>query len=305
VRVVTDRLPHRLRSDARDNRELILDAARAVFAAEGLNVPMREIARRAGVGPATLYRRFPTKEALVTEALAGQMRACQAIVDEGLADPDPWQGFCLVIEKICALHARNRGFTAAFMSAYPNAMDFAADRDYALRSIASLARRARDAGRLRPDFVLDDLILMLMANSGIRATSPAAAVAASRRFAALAIQAFQAVQEASPLPPAVRLAPVTLLVPHAATADYGQHPLPRSCSCPAPAWWALTTSTSTSKWRRWPPACCTTGAAPAEATRPDCRALPRRSPPSCATSPWPHRSAGASTGPSPTPGTAP
>ena len=217
---MTDRLPHRLRSDARDNRELILDAARAVFAAEGLNVPMREIARRAGVGPATLYRRFPTKEALVTEALAGQMRACQAIVDEGLADPDPWQGFCLVIEKICALHARNRGFTAAFMSAYPNAMDFAADRDYALRSIASLARRARDAGRLRPDFVLDDLILMLMANSGIRATSPAAAVAASRRFAALAIQAFQAVQEASPLPPAVRLAPVTLLVPHAATADY-------------------------------------------------------------------------------------
>jgi len=217
--VVTDRLPRSLRSDARDNRELILDAARAVFAAEGLNVPMREIARRAGVGPATLYRRFPTKEALVTEALAGQMRACHAIVDEGLADPDPWQGFCLVIERICALHARNRGFTAAFMSAYPNAMDFAADRDYALRSIASLARRAKDAGRLRPDFVLDDLILMLMANSGIRATSPAAAVAASRRFAALAIQAFQAAQEASPLPPAVRLAPVTLLVALAGRDD--------------------------------------------------------------------------------------
>jgi hypothetical protein len=116
------------------------------------------------------------------------------------------------------------------MSAYPNAMDFAADRDYALRSIASLARRARDAGRLRPDFVLDDLILMLMANSGIRAASPAAAVAASRRFAALAIQAFQAAQEASPLPPAVRLAPVTLLVPHAAPADYGEHPLPGATS---------------------------------------------------------------------------
>jgi hypothetical protein len=57
---VTGRLPHNLRSDARDNRELILATARAVFAAEGLNVPMREIARRAGVGTATLYRRFPT-----------------------------------------------------------------------------------------------------------------------------------------------------------------------------------------------------------------------------------------------------
>jgi AcrR family transcriptional regulator len=204
-------LPQTLRSDARDNRELILDAARALFAAEGLNVPMREIARRAGVGPATLYRRFPTKETLVTEALAGQMHECRAIVDEGLADPDPWHGFCLVIERVCELHARNRGFTAAFMSAFPNAMDFAADREYALHSIAGLARRARDAGRLRPDFVLDDLVLMLMANSGIRATSTAAAVTASRRFAALAIQAFQASPQAPPLPPATRLAPMALM----------------------------------------------------------------------------------------------
>ncbi len=77
--------------------------------------------------------------------------------------------------------------------------------------IAGLARRAREAGRLRPGFVLDDLILMLMANSGIRGTSPAAAVAASRRFAALAIQAFQASPEASPLPPVARLAPVVLI----------------------------------------------------------------------------------------------
>jgi hypothetical protein len=105
---------------------------------------------------------------------------------------------------------RNRGFTAAFMSAYPNAVDFAADREYALTSIAGLARRAKDAGALRPDFVLDDLILMLMANGGIRASSPAASVAASRRFAALAIQAFQASPQAMPLPPAGRLAPAVL-----------------------------------------------------------------------------------------------
>ena len=148
---------------------------------------------------------------LITEAFKGQLSACHAIVDEGLADPDPWHGFCLVIEKICALHARNRGFTAAFMSAFPNAMDFAADREYALRATAELARRAKEAGRLRPDFVLDDLILMLMANSGIRATSPAARVAASRRFAALAIQSFQASPAASSLPPAARLAPVLLM----------------------------------------------------------------------------------------------
>jgi AcrR family transcriptional regulator len=190
---VTDLLPHPLRSDARDNRDRILDAARALFAAEGLNVPMRQIARRAGVGPATLYRRFPTKELLVTEAFADEMRACHTIVDEGLADPDPWHGFCLVIEKICDQHARNHGFTVAFMSAYPHAIDFAADRAYALDTLAELARRAKGTGRLRPDFVLDDLILMLSAHQGIRAASPATQLAASRRFATLAIQAFQAV----------------------------------------------------------------------------------------------------------------
>jgi len=208
---MTGHLPHPLRSDARDNRELILDAARAAFAAEGLEVPMREIARRAGVGPATLYRRFPTKQDLVTEAFTEQLQACHVIVNEGLAAPDPWLGFCLVIEKICELHARNRGFTAAFMSSYPGAVNFAADREWALRSIAQLARRAKDAGRLRADFVVDDLILILMANGGIRAVSTAAAVAASRRFAALAIQAFQASAERLPLPPAAPLAPAVLI----------------------------------------------------------------------------------------------
>jgi AcrR family transcriptional regulator len=201
----------RLRSDALDNRKLILDAARALFATEGLDVPMRVIARRAGVGPATLYRRFPTKEALVTEAFREEARACRAIVDEGLAAPDPWHGFCLMVEKICVLHARNRGFTAAFMTAFPGAVDFASLREHALSSAADLARRAREAGYLRPDFVLDDLILMLMANDGIRAASPAVRVAASRRFAALAIQAFRASPGHSPLPPAARVAPATLV----------------------------------------------------------------------------------------------
>jgi AcrR family transcriptional regulator len=186
---VVDRLPQTLRSDALDNRERILDAARAVFAAEGLDVPMREIAQRAGVGPATLYRRFPTKQTLAAEAFTEQMHACHAVVEEGLADADPWHGLCLVIEKLCELHARNRGFTTAFTSAFPHAMDLAAGREHAL---TSLARRAKDTGYLRPDFVLDDLILMLMANGGLHATSTNARVAASRRFAALAIRAFRA-----------------------------------------------------------------------------------------------------------------
>ncbi|MFD7430349.1 TetR/AcrR family transcriptional regulator [Streptomyces sp. NPDC059818] len=203
---MTDHLPRTLRSDALDNRERILDAARVLFSADGLDVPMREIARRAEVGPATLYRHFPTKQVLVADAFADQLRACRAIVDEGCADPDPWRGLCLVIERICELHARDRGFTEAFLSAFPGVTDVAAGREYTLKAVAELARRAKDAGHLRSDFVLDDLILVLMANKGIHATSTATQVMASRRFAGLAIQAFEACPRHAPLPPSARLA---------------------------------------------------------------------------------------------------
>lgn len=202
---MTDRLTQPLRSDALDNRARILEAARALFSAEGLDVPMREIARRAGVGPATLYRRFPTKRDLVTEAFEDQLRACRVAVDAGCAHPDPWAGLCLVIETVCELHARDRGFTDAFVSAYPGAADVVTERQYTLRAVAALARRAKESGRLRPDFVVDDLILALMANRGIRLSSPAHQVTASRRFAKLLIQAFEARPSAEPLPPSAPL----------------------------------------------------------------------------------------------------
>ncbi|RII20901.1 HTH-type transcriptional repressor KstR [Streptomyces sp. YIM 130001] len=201
---MTDHLPQTLRSDALDNRDRILEAARALFSSGGLDVPMREIARRAGVGPATLYRRFPTKQDLIAEAFAEQLVACRTIVDEGCADPDPWRGFCLVIERICELHARDRGFTEAFLATHPDAADVTG-REYTLEAFAGLARRAKEAGRLRPDFVLDDLILVVMANRGIHIRADDVRAIASRRFAGLVIQAFEAAPQHTPLPPAARL----------------------------------------------------------------------------------------------------
>ncbi|MFH9042615.1 TetR/AcrR family transcriptional regulator [Streptomyces sp. NPDC017966] len=205
---MTDHLPQTVRSDARDNRVRILDAARAVFGEEGLSAPMREVARHAGVGPATLYRHFPTKQALIVETFAEQRRACRAAVHDALADPDPWHGFRSLIERICELHAHSRGFADAFMTAFPEAMDFAADRQRTLRAVGELARRAQETGRLRPDFVVDDLILVLMAHRGLQDTPRAARLTASRRFAAYVIEAFRAVPETgapAPLPPAPRL----------------------------------------------------------------------------------------------------
>jgi AcrR family transcriptional regulator len=210
-------LPRNLRSHARDNRDRILDAARSVFVADGLDAPIREIARRAEVGAATVYRHFPTKEMLVAEAFTDRMLAWGAILDDGLADPDPWHGFRLAVEKLCEFQALDHGFTAAFKSAFPRAMDFAANRSSSLTAAAELVRRAKNTGRLRPDVVVDDLILMTMANDGIHASTPAARIAASRRYTALMIQAFQTSPAASPLPPVPQLTPVVSVRRHKPT----------------------------------------------------------------------------------------
>ncbi|MFD9879943.1 TetR/AcrR family transcriptional regulator [Streptomyces alboflavus] len=208
---------HLTRSDARDNRARILDAARVVFSEEGLAAPMREVARHADVGPATLYRHFPTKRDLIGATYAEQRRACHAIVRDALADPDPWRGFRRLIEEILELHARSRGFADAFMAAFPEGDDFVAERQRALLAVTDLARRAQRSGHLRSGFVVDDLMLMLMAHQGIQDAPPETRLAASRRFAAYMIEGFRAHPETrgpAPLPPAPHLCS-----PHPGPAD--------------------------------------------------------------------------------------
>lgn len=188
---MTDQLPQMLRSDAQDNRVRILEAAREVFSEKGIDVTMREVARRAEVGPATLYRRFPTKQMLVDAAFEDEMRSCEGIVEDGAADPDPWRGFCSVVEGISVLNARNQGFVDAVMSANPEIDMLATHRSALLRMLVGLTRRAQQAGELRGDFVIDDFVLVLLAGRGLSSTPRGDREAAARRFAALVIDAFR------------------------------------------------------------------------------------------------------------------
>ncbi|MFJ6609108.1 TetR/AcrR family transcriptional regulator [Streptomyces sp. NPDC091289] len=193
--------PDALRADARENRERILRAAREAYALHGIDVPISAIARRAGVGVATLYRRFPTRTSLITEAFAEQLTECSGALDEALEDPDPWRGFCSVFRKVCAMQAADRGFTHAFLARFPDESSYAGERDRAEEGLGLLIRRAKEAGALRPDFDVSDVVLVLLANNGVTNGAGPDATAASRRLVGYLLDSFRATPARGPLPP--------------------------------------------------------------------------------------------------------
>lgn len=196
--------PSALRADARRNRERILEAAREVFAAQGIDAPMSAVARRAGVGVATLYRRFPTRTALATAAFAQQLTQCATALDDALADPDPGRGLYTFLKEVCVTQVTDRGFTPVFLDQFPGPLDHERERDRAEEGLARLVQRAREAGQLRDDFDPADITLLLLANSGLIGQPREVALAASRRLLAYLFQAFQAPGSAPLPPPAAR-----------------------------------------------------------------------------------------------------
>lgn len=189
-----------LRSDARRNRERILAAAREAFDAHGIDAPLTAVARRAGVGPATLYRHFPTRAALVTEAFRQQLDHCHRLIEEAVTDPDPWRGLCTVVHAVTEVRAVHRGCAAAFHTRFPGAVDFNAERDRAEAHLAKLVSRCRQAGVLRPDFDLSDLSLLFLAQHGVATGPPEVALTATRRLVGYLLQGFRA-EGAPALPP--------------------------------------------------------------------------------------------------------
>lgn len=181
-----------IRADAHKNRERIVAAARAAFTEHGPHITLSEVARRAGVAPATLYRHFPTKAALTDAAFAAELARCRRIVLEGRADPSAWNGFVTAIRRLTAVNAHNRGIVATLASAgsYPSAV--ADHRRELLTILADIARDAQANGELRRDFHIDDLKVALLASRGLYSAAPDDRGRAVDRFAQLIIDAFRA-----------------------------------------------------------------------------------------------------------------
>jgi AcrR family transcriptional regulator len=190
-----------LRADAARNRGAIVEAARAVFAEQGLDASLDEIARRAGTGNATLYRRFPTRSDLVAAVFAERMTEHLEAVETGLADPDPWRGFARYVEAVGVMQARDRGIADLVTMDVSTAPEIENLRACAFDGLVRLVGRAHAAGVLRADFTTEDVVLLMMANAGLLERAGDISEVASARLVHLLLDGFRA-EGASDGPPA-------------------------------------------------------------------------------------------------------
>jgi len=155
------------------------------------------------VGIATLFRRFPDREQLVTAAFSEKVTRYADAIDRALADPDPWNGFCRLIEQVAAMQAEDRGFTRVLTMRFSSARILEAERRRGGRLFRELVEKAKATGKLRPDFEPQDFALVMMANAGVIRSVSDEAPGTSPRLVGYLLQAF-ATDKAprEPLPPA-------------------------------------------------------------------------------------------------------
>ena len=172
----------RLRADARRNRELILAAADKAFAEEGLGVPVDEIARRAGVGAGTMYRHFPTKEALFEAVLVAHFDQITERA-RGLAErEDPDQALFEFMTCIGEEAASKRNLIEALAGAGVDIHQTAPESKRAVEeAFRHLLSRAQIAGSIRSDVTIDDLFGLIMGSCAM--SNPAADASQARMLA--------------------------------------------------------------------------------------------------------------------------
>jgi AcrR family transcriptional regulator len=163
-----------MRADAQRNRARVLEAAKDAFAAEGLGVPLDDIARRAGVGAGTVYRHFPTKEALFEAVMLDRMRNL-AEHASALADADdPGAAFFDFLRRMVTGAASSRDLADALVGKdLSNASLITTAKAELHRAGAALLTRAQQAGAVRSDLGVAGLMTLLTATTVALQENPA------------------------------------------------------------------------------------------------------------------------------------
>ncbi|WP_406354930.1 TetR/AcrR family transcriptional regulator [Streptomyces sp. NBC_01635] len=190
----------RRRRDARRNRDRLVAAAREVFSEQGLDAPLDVIARRAGIGNATLYRHFPARAALVDAVFRDRLTDTMAAGERARAAPDAWTGLNDYLGAVFGTLADDRGTNDLMTTRLPDVEALQAVHAHNRRTVELLLGRGREEGTVRPDVATEDVLFALAALG--RAVPPLTAATtpdAWRRPLALFLDGLRAAPP-SPLP---------------------------------------------------------------------------------------------------------
>ena len=168
-----------LRADARRNRERILKAARAVFGDQGVDAQIDDVAKRAKVGVGTVYRHFPTKEALVDALVRERFSEIAHFAKEALRHEDAWEGFCELVWRAAERNAEDRAFCDAVSLTDCSEIVRASGLAHMTEELIG---RAQGQGRMRLDATQDDVAIMMSASASVMRNHP---TEAWRRYLAL------------------------------------------------------------------------------------------------------------------------
>jgi AcrR family transcriptional regulator len=190
-----------LRRDAERNRQRILTAAAEVFDERGLEVSLDEIARHAGVGVGTVYRRFRTKEELIEALFMDRLDMVAALGEEAFASPDPWSGLVSFMERMAEIMAGNLGLRQMLMLGTYGRDLVAVARQRNAPLIERLVERAQAAGQLRADIRQTDIPFIVFVLAEATQLSRAANPEIWRRYLTLILDGMRPVREGvTPLP---------------------------------------------------------------------------------------------------------
>jgi AcrR family transcriptional regulator len=148
--------PRTPRADARRNRAAVLAAARERLAKDGLDGPIEDIARAAGVGVGTVYRHFPSKQALIAALVRDRFGRLAERTAEALTEDDPWEAFCDLMRFSAELQVRDRALSQ-FLAQHPELGYHEAVQTGLADLTAQLIANAQRAGGMRRDAVVEDV----------------------------------------------------------------------------------------------------------------------------------------------------
>jgi AcrR family transcriptional regulator len=158
-------VPH-LRADARRNRERIIAAAAELFAAQGTECQMAEIAKHAGVGNATVFRHFPSKHELVIAIAEQQMTGMLEFADGAAAHDDPTEGLRVLVERLCSEFVRNAALKQMTHTHFDGDDRLLGLRDALLGRLGELVGRCQAAGTVRADVQPIDVVVLVNGVAG-------------------------------------------------------------------------------------------------------------------------------------------